>query len=243
MSLPEGFQFTKTFEVGSFQVHPDGNISLSSLADFLQEIAWRHADSADFGRNLLESQLMWALSRLDIKVFDFPKWGEQITLFTAGRGADKLFAFREFMVWDQNERVLTRAMASWLLVNTETKRIQRPEHILPSELFDPTLKPDWQPKKISLSGDLLATEEIKVRLSDLDLYNHVNNTSYIRWVENLLYDNGIPPKGLLINYLAECVEGDTVMLSLFKKESGYLVEGKVGKKLVFLSKTKVVPLV
>lgn len=236
MSLTEGFQFAKTFEVGSFQVHPDGKISLSSLADFLQEIAWNHADSADFGRNLLESQLMWALARLDIRVFNFPKWGQPITLFTGGRGADKLFAFREFMVWDRNERVLVRAMSSWLLLNTETKRIQRTEQILSTELFDPTKKPTWQPEKISVSGDLLATEAIKVRLSDLDLYNHVNNTSYIRWVENLLFDHGIRPEGLKINYLAECVEGDTVELRLLKSESGWTVEGKVGNKQVFLAK-------
>lgn len=236
MSLPEDFQFEKTFEVGSFQVHPDGKIRLSSLADLLQEIAWRHADSADFGRNLLESQLMWALSRLDIEVFDFPKWGEPITLFTGGRGADKLFAFREFMVWDQNKRVLARAMSSWLLLSTETKRIQKPEQVLPSELFDPLKKPDWQPEKILVSGELLATEEIKVRLSDIDLYHHVNNTSYIRWVENLLFDHGIRPEKLLINYLAECRAEDTVLLKLFNSEAGYTVEGKVGEKQVFLSK-------
>ncbi|HSF55719.1 MAG TPA: acyl-ACP thioesterase domain-containing protein, partial [Algoriphagus sp.] len=159
------------------------------------------------------------------------------SLFTGGRGADKLFAFREFLIWDQNGRVLVRAMSSWLLLNSETKRIQRPEHLLPSSLFDPTVKPDWQPGKISLSGDLLGSEQIKVRLSDLDLNNHVNNTSYIRWVENLLFDHGVRPKELLINYLAECVQGDVVVLRLFKKESGYLVEGKVGEKQVFLSKS------
>lgn len=236
MSLPEGFQFTKAFEVGSYQVDPDGKISLSSLADLLQEIAWNHADSADFGRNLTASQLMWALSRLDIKVFQFPKWGEEITLFTGGRGADKLFAFREFMVWDQQGRVLVRAMSSWLLLNSETKRIQKPEQVLSTALFDPTVKPDWQPKKIALSGDLIATEEIKVRLSDLDLNNHVNNTSYIRWVENMLFDQGIRPENLEINYLAECVEGNKVLLRLFKTDSGHLVEGKVGEKLVFMAK-------
>jgi medium-chain acyl-[acyl-carrier-protein] hydrolase len=94
MSLPEDFQFSKEFEIGSFQVNPDGRLRLASLADLLQEIAWRHADSADFGRNLVESRLMWALSRMDIRVERFPKWGETVSIFTGGKGADKLFAFR-----------------------------------------------------------------------------------------------------------------------------------------------------
>lgn len=233
MSLPEEFQFSKEFEVGSYQVNPDGTITWTSLADLFQEIAWKHADSADFGRNLLESNLMWALARMEIKIDRFPRWGEKVRIFTGGRGADKLFAFREFMVWDQNEQVLARGMSSWLLLNMETKRIQRPEGVLSPALFDPKKKPVWQPEKIGISGELVASEVIKVRLSDLDLYNHVNNTSYIRWVENLLFDQGIKAKKVAINYLAECLEGDEVWLGLFKSESEFLLEGKVGEKTVF----------
>src|SRR5690606_34509932 len=159
--MPESFQFSKTFEVGSFQVKPDGNISLTSLADLFQEIAWAHADSADFGRNLSEMNLMWALARLEINLLEFPKWGQTIRLFTGSKGADKLFAFRDFMIWDEDQRVLARGMSSWLLLNSATKRIQKPEAILPPALFDPTLKPDRQPPKLVAHGELTATEELK----------------------------------------------------------------------------------
>lgn len=236
MNLPEDFQFTKEFEVGSFQVHPNGKIRLTSLADLFQEIAWRHADSGDFGRNLLDTQQMWVLSRLEIKIFEFPKWGDKIRLFTGGRGAEKLFAFREFLVWDQDQKVLARAMSSWLLLNSETKRIQRPEQVLPAKLFDPAKKPEWQPEKLGIQGDRNGTEKIQVRHSDLDLYNHVNNTSYIRWMENFLADRGIFPSHLSINYLAESLAGEMVELSFFDAENGKYVEGKVGGKSVFISK-------
>ncbi|MDO8966755.1 acyl-[acyl-carrier-protein] thioesterase [Algoriphagus sp.] len=235
MVIPENLQFQYDFEVGSFQVHPDGKISLTSLADLLQEIAWRHADSADFGRNLMDTHQMWVLSRLEVKVNKFPTWGESIRLFTGGRGADKLFAFREFLVWDRNDQLLARGMSSWLLLNSETKRIQRPEQVLPPALFDPKMKPAWQPGKIVTGGELIAEEEIKVRLSDLDLYNHVNNTSYVRWVENLLFDQGIRPENIAINYVAECIQGDKVVLKLFEKESKFTIEGKVNEKIVFLA--------
>ena len=237
MSLVEGFQFTKDFEVGSFQVHPTGKIRLSSLADLLQEIAWRHADSAEFGRNLLETKQMWVLSRLEIKVFESPVWGDQLELFTGGRGAEKLFAFREFLVRDKNQRVLARAMSSWLLLNYETKRIQKPESVLPPELFDPSKTPDWQPEKLSSSGELVGEDEILVRYSDIDLNNHVNNTSYIRWVEDFLGVRDLFPTQVSVNYLAECVVGDHVKLMMFIT-SGLekIVQGKVGEKLVFLAK-------
>jgi len=234
MTLPESFQFSKVFEVGSFQVNPDGKISLTSLADLFQEIAWAHADSADFGRNLSEMNLMWALARLEINLLKFPRWGETIHLFTGSKGADKLFAFRDFMVCDENERVLARGMSSWLLLNSGTKRIHKPEAILPPALFDPNMKPDRQPHKLVAAGDLIATEELKVRFSDLDLNYHVNNTSYIRWVENFLADQGIYPSDLSINYLAECHKDDLVNLKLFNNREVKFIEGRVGEKLVFI---------
>ncbi len=236
MIFPEGFQFERKFEIGSYQVHPSGKIRLFALADLLQEIAWRHADSADFGRNLLENNQMWVLSRLEIKVLDFPKWGDRVQLFTGGRGAEKLFAFREFLVRDEHERVVARAMSSWLLLHTETKRILRPELVLPRALFDPSKAPDWQPEKLALMGESVGEEEIRVRFSDLDLYHHVNNTSYIRWVENFAADRGIFPAHLSINYLSECVAGDVVRLQLFRSGSLYQVAGEVAGKMVFISR-------
>ncbi|TNF43331.1 MAG: acyl-ACP thioesterase [Cytophagales bacterium] len=235
MSYPEKFQFAKKFEVGSYQVHPHGSIRLSSLADLLQEIAWRHADSGDFGRNLLANQQMWVLSRLEIKMIESPKWGDQIQIFTGGRGAEKLFAFREFLVWDLNEKPIARAMSSWLLLNSETKRIQRPESVLPPELFDPNKKPAWIPEKLELAGEKIKEETIRVQNSDLDLYQHVNNTSYIRWVENLLAETSLFPNQIKINYLSECHAGDQVTLGLFRLEEGYFVSGTAGNKFVFLA--------
>jgi acyl-ACP thioesterase len=229
------FHYSKEFTVGSFQVHPDGKLRMNSLADFFQEVAWRHADSADFGRNLLEDNLSWILSRFDIKATNLPTWGESIKVFTAGRGLDKLFAFREFLITDLKGKPLARAMSSWVLLNTVSKKIHRADQVLPIALFDPQLKPDWQPDRIRISGKLLIEEELKVRFSDLDLNNHVNNTTYIRWVEDLLKIHQIDSSKLLINYLAECVLGDEVKLELYKSEDKFQIQGKVLNKSVFLA--------
>ncbi|MBN7812980.1 acyl-ACP thioesterase [Algoriphagus sp. H41] len=234
MILTESFQFTLSFEVGSYQVNPEGNIRLSCLADLFQEIAWGHADSADFGRNLSEISLMWALARLEIEIVEFPKWGDSICLYTGSKGADKLFAFRDFLVTDRHGRVLARGMSSWLLLNSSTKRIQKAEVVLPPALYDPMVKPDHQPQKLVAKGDLVATEVIKVRFSDLDLNYHVNNTAYIRWVENLLADRKVFPSKIAINYQAECFGGDLVELRLFEGASESFVEGRIGEKLVFI---------
>jgi acyl-ACP thioesterase len=238
MSLPENFQFEKAFEVGAFQVHPNGNMSLCSLADLLQEIAWKHADSQGFGRNLLEQKLMWALSRIEIKVNQFPRWGDSLRIFTGGRGQAGAFAFREFLVWNQQEEVVARAMSSWLLVHIEKKRILKPESVLPSSLFDPQVAPSWQPIKLEASGPELASKLIQVQHSDLDLYHHVNHTSYIRWVENIAADRGLFPTSIAVNYLSECKAGDQVHLDLLGPDFSPFIQGRVEGKVVFEAQIK-----
>jgi acyl-ACP thioesterase len=233
MSLPENFQFEKVFEVGAYQVHPHGNMRISCLADFFQEIAWKHADSEGFGRTLLEQQLMWALSRIEIKVSQFHRWGDRLRIFTGGRGQAGAFAFREFLVWNEQEEVVARAMSSWLLVHIEKKRILKPDSVLPSSLFNPLVAPDWQPIKLEASGPEIAHESISVQHSDLDLYNHVNHTSYIRWIENSAAAQGIFPSQLAVNYLSECKGGDVVYLTHLGHGNAPYFQGRVQDKLVF----------
>lgn len=238
MNLPENFQYEKKFEVGAFQVHPNGKLSLYSLADLLQEIAWRHADSQGFGKKLLEQQLMWALSRIEMKVSQFASWGDTLRIFTAGRGQAGAFAFREFMVWNQHDVVVARAMSSWLLVHIEKKKILKPESVLPSSLFNPQTAPSWQPTKLEASGPILESKLIQVQHSDLDLYNHVNHTSYIRWVENIAADRGLFPSSIAVNFLSECKAGDQIYLTLLGTEFSPFIQGRVEGKLVVEAQLK-----
>lgn len=236
MNPAQPFQFHKDFEIRSYQVDPDGKLSIKALSDLFQEIAWRHADSADFGRNLQDQNLAWILSRMDIKCENLPSWGDSIKVYTAGRGVDKLFAFREFLITTPSGDVVAQGMSSWVLLNFETKRLQRPARILPQELFQINEIPTWQPEKIKVEGELLKKEELLVRYSDLDLNNHVNNTSYIRWMENILRENGIQSQRFCINYLAECKLGDLLGIEFYSFQGVYFGIGVVNGLQVFLAK-------
>ncbi len=235
MLTPEACQFENTFKVGSYQVHPDGKISLTSLADLFQEIAWQHADASGFGRNLAEAQQAWILSRFDIRCIKLPAWGDLVHVHTAGQGVDKLFAFRGFLLTDPTGNPLAHAISSWVLMHTGTKKLSRPEAILPRALFDPNLKPDWQPEKIRIKGEEIKREKLSVRYSDLDLNKHVNNTSYIRWIENILKENAVEANRFLINYQAECHLGDELHISLYRDHGNFIVQGTAAGRQVFLA--------
>jgi medium-chain acyl-[acyl-carrier-protein] hydrolase len=54
---PASFQYHKQFEVMSFQINPDGKLRWATLGDLMQEVAWRHATSREFGQQLFDKRI------------------------------------------------------------------------------------------------------------------------------------------------------------------------------------------
>lgn len=231
--MDQPFQFEKDFEVLSFQIDPQGKLRWSCLADMMQEVAWRHADSRDFGQNLFDLGYMWVMSRFEIKVNSLPSWGEKITVKTAGRGIDKLFALREFEVCNESGVVLAKAMSAWLLLDMVSKRPQRPDKVLPSELFAVVKDSALTPAKVITLPGMMDGGVIQVRFSDLDMNNHVNNVSYIRWVEDFMRERNWVFQTVLVNYQAEISAGQLIQLTYHSQENHVIIEGSVEGKVVF----------
>lgn len=233
MSEKLPFQYEKQFEVLSFQIDPQGRIRLSALADLMQEVAWKHADSRDFGKSLLDKGFVWVLSRFDIKIHHMPSWGDQIFVKTAGRGIDKLFALREFSITDAAGNEIAEAMSAWLLVDVRTKRPQRPGNILPPELFVSIDDSGLMPDKIIISQNPEWIDTIKVRPFDLDFNNHVNNVSYIRWVEDVSLNIGFEINQILINYIAEARLNENIEMAFERADGSIILSGKHKGKQIF----------
>ena len=238
MEPKEPFQFEKTFEVLSFQIDPFGKLRFSSLGDLMQEVAWKHADSRDFGQTLFDKGYMWVLSRMQIKVHQMPSWGDHIIVKTAGRGINKVFALREFLVEDSDGNIIAESMSAWLLLDVQSKRPQRPNHVLPPELFSENVDPGLLPGKLDLGFDMEKSSELTVMPFDLDMNNHVNNVSYIRWVEDFCISKGIAFSELLINYLSEAKLHDLITISSSKQEQGFLLSRTNESRPVFLVSVK-----
>jgi acyl-ACP thioesterase len=225
MPANQPFQYSKDFEVMSFQVDPRGKLRWASLGDLLQEVAWKHADSRDFGQALFDKGLVWVLSRFHIEVQQMPTWGDRIKVETAGRGVSKLFALREFSVSDEAGNQLAWAMSAWLLLDINTKRPQRPSAVLPSELFDPVADEDLVPAKVEIPLSMEFHGRINVLPSDLDMNNHVNNVSYIRWIEDVALTRGYPLSSLKINYLSEALCGQNIDIDVTKTAASHFISG------------------
>jgi acyl-ACP thioesterase len=156
----------------------------------------------------------WLLSRMSVQVDRRPQFTETITVRTWPRGPEKLFAMRHFDIRDAGDIPVVRAVSGWLIIDMEKRRPLRPQgtmDILPRNEGIDALTGGTA--GLSQRPNLQKAAEHSVVYTDLDFNNHVNNVSYIRWIEDALdpklLENASQMR-LDINYLNETLPGETV---------------------------------
>lgn len=213
-------KFRESFRIGSYDSDLNGRAKLTSICNYFQEIAGHHVDLIHQGiDDLKANNLSWILSRLKIQIFETPKWKDCIDIETWSVGTDTLFGNREFRIYNKTGEVIVQGGSSWLVFNTETKRLVRPQQIvaqMPVNSEDPIY--GCSLSKIPAVKEAKYIEDIHIHYSDIDFYRHVNNVKYIKWaIDSCLPEiqSGKTINELEINYLHESKLHQT--LELFKQ--------------------------
>jgi medium-chain acyl-[acyl-carrier-protein] hydrolase len=213
--------WTDDYLIASYEVDARGKAPLPNLCKFMQETAYNHAFHLEFGYEHLKAQnRFWVLARLLIKIDRYPDWGEKIKLRTWPTGVDGLFACRDFRFVDNRGITLGGAASSWLILDAERRRPQRPGELKERIRFYPGERAvEGQPSRLPKLSHPGQGPFFPVQYSDLDLYNHVNNARYIQWV----LDSYAPEmhrdyevETFEINFLAEAKMGDEAAIQTEK---------------------------
>jgi len=218
--------FEKEYRIHVYETGPDGKLNLCSLFNYLQDIASDHAVRLGFGRDdLMRDNRFWVLSRMYAEISEWPSWEDRIVVKTWPNGTDKLFALRNYDVRFTDGRHIASGISSWLILDRTTKKVQRPDSILSQ--YNPNLVTETSP--IRQAGKLEPVTEVesesspfRVKISDLDVNLHTNNVNYLRWVSdlyNLDFIKNYSAASAEINYLAESVFDDEIVVKTAKQES------------------------
>lgn len=223
----------------------DKNMSLKPYAfmNIAQEMANIHASMIGFGYDdLIKGDLAWVLSRFKARFFRSPKWREETNRQTWHKGGEGLFFLRDFEVKDREGELLIAATSYWVIINTETRKIQRADHIEGfegSNAINPKIAPAGEAGKITAPENIMLSSSHKVGLSDLDINGHTNNAKYIEWAMDAI-DTSITLNREIdefqINFNLESRLDDTI--ELYSAEIDHdrvYVEGKRDGRSIFQS--------
>ena len=212
-------EFEKEYRVHVYETGPDGKLNMSSLFNYMQDIASDHAVKLGFGRDdLMKDNHFWVLSRIYAVIDKWPLWNDTIMIRTWPNGTDKLFALRNYEVRYPDGRHIASGTSSWLILDLTTKKVQRPDAILTQYNFKlhTEISPVRYAAKINPASENGSISPLfKVKISDLDINLHTNNVRYLKWVSDsysLDFVMNNYPQSAEINYLAESKFDEDILI-------------------------------
>ncbi|MDR1879115.1 MAG: hypothetical protein LBQ64_06085 [Bacteroidales bacterium] len=175
---------TDYYDITSYHTDFTRQMTPVSLFCFLQESAWRHAQSKGFGwHDLAQKQQFWIVAKIHAIIHHMPAWTERIRLETWGKQPELLTAFRDFELFDNKNTLLISASSSWHILDMQHhKPVSMEDFVTDFPIIPNRHAIEQKPQKIKLpaiapvSGDSFA-----VLPGDIDMNGHVNNTRYIQW--------------------------------------------------------------
>ncbi len=239
-------KFEKKLKVVSYDTDAASRMKPSAFMNHAQEAANVHADILGFGyEDLMRKRVVWILSRMHIKFYEYPKWRDEVLLATWHKGPERLFYLRDFLVTAEDGRTLVAATTSWLTLNIDTRRLVRDSGIEMGHGNYGEHAIEKPCEKLQVPKDIEAefVGDHKVSYSDVDVNEHTNNAMYSVWALDAVGYNLMMEKELsefIINFNHESKPGEIV--SIYKyitKEEDKLVvyiEGKLGELSSFIVK-------
>jgi medium-chain acyl-[acyl-carrier-protein] hydrolase len=171
------------FKVRAYEVGMDAALTMQSVCNYLQETAGNHAFQLGVAVNhLIKKNLTWVLSRLHVQMERYPFWREMVDLKTWPADVDPLFAVRDFEIYDLKNQLIGKATSSWMLLDIKQRKpVPIPEYIRNMHAESPGRAIPDRFDKLPVMQQPQYEKIFHVRLSDLDVNQHVNNVTYIEW--------------------------------------------------------------
>ncbi len=231
------------YNIRFYDTDLNGNISVKSIFNYIQEIAINHANKLGFGiEYIIKTGNTWVLSNLNVKIISLPKHNEIVKIKTYIPYAGNIKAYRNFIIRNEKDNILCEAKGMWYLINIKTKKPVLVYDIM-KDYFTTDLDGILKNDKIPIENNYTYQKEFQVRLSDIDINKHVNNTSYTEWIiETIPYDflssNDI--KEIDIAFRKESFYGDTIISYCEKSNTNEFTHKLISKnenEVVCLAKT------
>lgn len=207
--------FTQTVTVQKQDLNDAGNLKLSALLYYVQEVSGGHCRQLDCDWDTLANKgMFWAVLRHRVVIHRLPKEGQTVTVQTWPLPTTRVAYPRAVQALDDQGNVLFEAMSLWVLMDRHTRAMILPAKSgvgVPGILRGIEIENPASLAPLSDGQHTLweVTEE------DLDQNRHVNNTVYLDRAEQLTgaFGKNCCPKEFTVCYLSEVRLGQTLTLS------------------------------
>ncbi|MEW5297261.1 MAG: hypothetical protein WDW36_000484 [Sanguina aurantia] len=233
-SLPAAFSsdllaFSEQHQIRGYEVCPKQRATIVTISNILQEAAGNHAvgmwGRTDTGFASLPNMkdVLFVMTRLQIRMHTYPKWGDIVHVQTHFTEEGRLAARRDWQITDPlTGEVLGCATSTWVTINMATRKLSKlPDDVrkrfmrLSSPTRECVLPVDETRMKLP---DMQLPAEVEgevqvARRSDMDMNGHINNVTFLAWSLEAVPEEIYSSHSLYeveIDFKAECTAGQSV---------------------------------
>lgn len=222
-------RYSVNYKMGLVALQKDYSVSLPMFMHYLQESALLHTFSVHNPKSFYnKDSLAWVLTHWQVKILRYPKFEEEIEVFTWPSAFKLYFGERGFLVKNKKGEDLAFANSSWILLNRPSlkpERVSDDMKVKFGKAYPFLLDKDFKLPKIK-DPKLIYNGNYSVTRRDIDTNYHVNNTKYIEWIYDYLPNdiyNNFRAETLKVVYKKEVLKEDIVTIDIYeKRDDGYI---------------------
>lgn len=215
--------FEKKYELHTYDFDRNGRLKPISLMNYLQDISTVHFETAT--AHLPEDVLcgVWVIVDWQVEIEQTPEQPMTIVVRTEPTYFRKFIAYRRYVVIDATGNRVATAISKWAYIDPEQRKQLSIPKIL-NTIFGVEFQAEKPPKMEMrhLSDEPVQRTERLSAYADIDVNQHVNNVSYLKWtLESIQTDflNAHTVKSLYLTYKKEVLEDERVKIDSKIKET------------------------
>lgn len=209
-----GLRYQETYQVPFYESDITNDMKLPVLLSLALQISGKQSLSLGMSDVyvLEQYQLVWVVTDYDILIERLPQFNETITIETEAIAHNKIFCYRDFIIYGEDDNQIITIHATFVLMDINTRKVQpvleEIVHVYQSEKIK-GLKRGIKYQDLEKAIE----KDYPVTYYDLDLNQHVNNGKYIEWFYDILGKDFLQnhrPKRIQLKYIKEIHYGQTV---------------------------------
>lgn len=216
-----------SFKVRACEVNIEQQITFPALVQLFQEASLENIINLKISAwDDDRGSFAWVLLRKEVKVIKYPKLGESVLVETYPSGFERIFAYRDYKMYNSEKELIAFASSTWTYMNLHTRKLaalpENLENFDASKFREVLARPKTRLETLTIPERTIG---YTIRKYHLDWNGHVNNNHYFKFIleaaDPLL--RKIQPSGVVIHIKSECLLGDAILVDATQMNNQSLV--------------------
>lgn len=217
------------FKMQLKDIGKENYIKNRAILEIFENIGTHHSDLVGYGPlDIQRTGVSWVLLDWKLKIIKRPKYGENLHVNTWGRIKKKVYTYRDFEMYDEENNLCVIGTSKWALIDISTGRITKiTDDIYEKyQLEEKRVFNEEELNKIEAPKCFLSEINYKISRRDIDINEHMHNLYYLDLAYEALPEEVYekrPFDNVRIQYKKEVKYGDEVICKYTFAENMHIV--------------------